>query len=88
MGVGQPALTEALVTVRLCDGVTFTRRVQGARGYPANPPTDDQLSQKFLTCAGRVVSSRAANEALTWLRGLESQPRVSGLVDLLSAVTA
>ena len=88
VGVGQPALTEALVTVRLCDGVTFTRRVQGARGYPANPPTDDQLSQKFLACAGRVVSSRVANEALTWLRGLESQPRVSGLVDLLSAVTA
>jgi len=34
------------------------------------------------------VSPQTANEALTWLRGLESQPKVSGLVDLLSAVTA
>ena len=88
VGVGQPALTEALVTVRLRDGVTFTRRAQGARGYPANPPTDDQLSQKFLACAGRVVSLQTGNEALTWLRDLEHQPKVSELVDLLSAVTA
>jgi 2-methylcitrate dehydratase len=88
VGVDQPTLTEAVVTVRLVDGRSFERRVRGARGYPSRPPTADELDRKFRACAERAVPQQVAGEALEWLRNLEHQPRVAGLMDLLSAVPA
>ena len=88
VGVDQPTLTEAVVTVRLVDGRSFERRVRGARGSPSRPPTADELDRKFRACAERAVPQQVAGEALEWLRNLEHQPRVAGLMDLLSAVPA
>ncbi len=81
VGVDQPTLTEAVVTVRLKDGRTLERRVRGARGYPVNPPTRDDLDQKFLSCARRALSTDAADDILAWLRDLDDRP-VAGLVEL------
>ena len=83
VGVGQPTLTEAVVKVRLRDGRQFERRVRGARGYPANPPTATALNQKFLSCARRAVSSERADQALAWLRDVDHRP-VAGLTELLA----
>ncbi len=84
VGGDQPALTEAVVTVRLVDGQSFRRRVRGARGYPSRPPTAEELDRKFRTCAERAVSPAAASEALEFLRDLERRPRVAALTDLLA----
>lgn len=83
VGVGQPTLTEAVVSVRLRDGREFERRVRGARGYPANPPTETDLNQKFLSCAGRAVSPTTADDALAWLHDLDRRS-VAGLTELLA----
>ncbi len=84
VGGDQPALTEAVVTVRLVDGQSFRRRVRGARGYPSRPPTAEELDRKFSICAERAVSPAAASEALEFLRDLERRPRVAALTDLLA----
>ena len=83
VGVDQPPLTEAAVTVRLKDGRRFARRVRGARGYPSRPPSSEQLDAKFLACAARAVSPPAADAALAWLRDVERQPAVSALPELV-----
>ena len=89
VGGDQPALTEAMVTVRLSDGRSLGRRVRGARGYPSRPPTAEELDRKFRICAERAVSPAAAREALDFLRDLEHRPRVAALTALLaSAVPA
>ena len=85
VGGDQPALTEAMVTVRLADGRSLERRVRGARGYPSRPPTAEELDRKFRTCAERVVSPAAASEALDFLRDLERRPRVAALTELLAS---
>jgi 2-methylcitrate dehydratase PrpD len=87
VGIDQPALTEAVVTVRLVDGQSLERRVQGARGYPSRPPTADELDQKFRACAERAVPQDIAGDALGWLRGLEDRPRVAALTELLACRT-
>ena len=84
VGVDQPPLTEAVVTVRLVDGRRFERRVRGARGYPSRPPTVAQLDQKFRSCAERAVSATVASRALDFLRDIERRPRVAALVELLA----
>ena len=84
VGIDQPALTEAVVTVRLSDGRSFERRVRGARGYPSRPPTAEQRDRKFRACAERAVSPAAADEVLGFLRGIERRPRVAALMDLLA----
>jgi 2-methylcitrate dehydratase PrpD len=87
VGIDQPTLTEAVVTVRLKDGRTLERRVRGARGYPMNPPTRDDLEQKFLSCARRTLSAEAADDALAWLRDLDQRP-IAGLVELVGQPAA
>ena len=87
VGIDQPTLTEAVVTVRLKDGRTLERRVRGARGYPMNPPTRDDLEQKFLSCARRTLSAEAADDALAWLRDLDQRP-ITGLVELVGQPAA
>ncbi|HIE93666.1 MAG TPA: hypothetical protein EYQ83_12650, partial [Acidobacteria bacterium] len=88
LGVGQPALTEAVVTVRLRNGTSLERRVRGARGYPDRPPTAAELGEKFRACAERAVSPGVAADALDWLRDLERHPRVAAFSDVLTAVPA
>ena len=79
IGVGKPALTEARVHVRLKDGRAFAQDAHGARGYPANPATQDQLDAKFLACARTVLSEPAAASLLQRLRGLETMASVTAL---------
>jgi len=74
-----PALTQARVTVRLRDGRTITHSANGARGYPAQPASDDELATKFLACARRTLAEPASDRALAILREIES---VTNLRDL------
>ncbi len=79
-----PPLTEASVRVVLRDGRELTRSAHGARGYPDRPASDAELGEKFLACAMRAISERAATEALAMLRQIESVRDVRGLTSLLA----
>ena len=78
------ALTQARVTVRLKDGRVLIARANGARGYPANPATDDELAAKFLSCAGRAMSDDEAHGALETLRHVEAVKDVREITAALS----
>ncbi|MEE2790857.1 MAG: MmgE/PrpD family protein, partial [Acidobacteriota bacterium] len=88
LGVDQPPLTEAKVVVRLRDGRLCERHARGARGYPSLPPSAQEFDRKFTVCAERAVEPSVATEVLGWLRGLERQPRVAALSDLLTRSVA
>jgi 2-methylcitrate dehydratase PrpD len=81
---GAPALTQTRVTVVLRDGRVLTERANGARGYPAQPASDEELNAKFLGCARSVIPAASAERALAVLRGFEALPNVRALTDLLS----
>jgi 2-methylcitrate dehydratase PrpD len=65
-----PPLTQARVTVTLGDGRSISASANGARGYPERPPSDDELDEKFLSCAARVMPQSRARNALTALRAI------------------
>lgn len=74
-----PALTQAQVTVRLKDGRVLIALANGARGYPARPPSDEELATKFLACASRIMPEPDARALLRKLLDLE--PRlVAGIL--------
>jgi 2-methylcitrate dehydratase PrpD len=74
-----PALTRARVTVALKDGRTIGASASGARGYPARPATEEELAEKFLTCAERTLSHDAAAGALRIVRAIDTVEDVRAL---------
>ena len=74
-----PSLTQARVTVRLTDGRTLTAAANGARGYPEQPASEDELAAKFISCATQALSAKQAASALTALRDIESIPDIRAL---------
>jgi 2-methylcitrate dehydratase PrpD len=80
-----PPLTQARVTVRLRDGRVLAREARGARGYPANPASDEDLDAKFVACARRVLTPDASARALELLREIDRLDDVRMLTAALSA---
>ena len=75
------ALTQARVTITLHDGRTLRQTANGARGYPDQPASDEELEKKFRSCARMAIADRAVSRALTMLRAIED-------IDDLRALTA
>lgn len=74
-------LSQANVTVRLKDGRTIEDRADGARGYPGRL-TEDELNTKFLACAQRSLTHRAAIQVLEVLRAIEIMANIGDLTQL------
>lgn len=66
-----PPLTQARIAIRLRSGRVLMKHANGARGYPAQPASDEELDAKFLACARRAMSEAAADRALGRLRTIE-----------------
>ena len=80
-----PPLTQARVHVRLRGGRVLTQHANGARGYPEQPASDEELDAKFLACARRAMPEPAAKRALGLLRQIEELEDVRSLTAVLSA---
>ena len=79
-----PPLSHTTVTVRRRDGQVLERSSNGARGYPARPASDAQLSAKFSECVRRVLPASVAADAWTLLSAIERVEQMSVLTELLS----
>ena len=79
-----PSLTQARVTVRLRGGRVLTASADGARGYPEQPASDQELAAKFTSCATQVLSASRAADALAALRAIESATDIRTLTPLLT----
>ena len=71
-------------TVRLRDGRVLTASANGARGYPEQPASDEELATKFTACATQTLS--AAQAPMRWRRCARSS-RVAD-IRTLTAVLA
>jgi 2-methylcitrate dehydratase PrpD len=78
-----PPLTQSRVTVRLRDGSVLTADANGARGYPAQPASDEELAAKFLACAAAALTGDRAGAALAALRDIDTNRDVRALMMLL-----
>jgi 2-methylcitrate dehydratase PrpD len=78
---GAPPLTRSRVTIRLRDGRTLVHAANGARGYPDQPASREELAEKFLSCAGKTLSPSAAGCALELLGRIDSVADVRQLTE-------
>jgi len=79
IGRGKPPLTEARVRVVLKDGRTLAKDAHGARGYPANPASADELATKFLACATVALGEPRATQVQSFFRSLETAPNLTDI---------
>jgi 2-methylcitrate dehydratase PrpD len=84
LGKEAPALTQALVTIRLRDGRILTRAANGARGYPDRPASAEELERKFTSCGMHALPRPQLQAALDCLHKFESLADVRELAELLS----
>ena len=85
LGKHAPALTQAIVTIRLRDGRVLAREANGARGYPDRPASREDLEKKFLSCGLGALHQEQLQAALTCLHKLESLPDTRQLTALLAS---
>jgi 2-methylcitrate dehydratase PrpD len=71
------------VTVTLSDGRTVERMRYYASGTPQAPLTNEQVEEKFFSCAERAVDKAAATKIFAFLNRFEQQ---SSLAELWSLV--
>jgi 2-methylcitrate dehydratase PrpD len=76
-------LSSARVSVTLRDGTVLTRSADGARGYPGRLSLDD-LAAKFMSCAHRTLTPRAAAAAWSALQEIDDMTSVRQLSTLLA----
>ena len=78
-------LTQARIVVRLRDGRTIERFVDGARGYPKKPATSGELNQKFRSCGERAIPAASVSKALHYIQNLSDEGySVGQLVTMLT----
>jgi 2-methylcitrate dehydratase PrpD len=82
LGVDRPALTQARVQISLRDGRVLSAAANGARGYPENPASEQELGTKFLSCAHRSISEDSAAMALEHLQRFERLQDVRALMSV------
>lgn len=69
--------------LRTASGRVLERETEWARGYPQNPLSPERLSAKFLDCAGPVLGSARADEALAALAGLAKVDDIRTVLSVL-----
>jgi 2-methylcitrate dehydratase PrpD len=84
LGKNAPALTQAIITIRLAGGEVLRREANGARGYPERPPSTEELGEKFRSCALQALPKDMVESALCSLHALESLKDVRTLTGQLA----
>jgi len=77
-----------IVRMRLADGTECETSVDFPVGMPARPISDADLDAKFMSCTRRALSPRAAREALSRLRRLETAASIDVITQHLSGSSA
>ncbi|MEV5876320.1 MmgE/PrpD family protein [Streptomyces sp. NPDC052101] len=73
------------LTVTLRGGTVFTRALNQPHGGPDDPLADDEIREKYRALTARVMDAGRAAEIERIVLGLETQPDLDRLVDLLAA---
>jgi 2-methylcitrate dehydratase PrpD len=71
------------VDITLKDGRRLSGYADKAKGHPKKPMSRDDLREKFMDCAGLVMSSQQAESALEHLWAISQIDRVTDLTPML-----
>jgi 2-methylcitrate dehydratase PrpD len=71
-----PALQPAIVTIRLVDGRSFTRRVEHAVGSADRPMTRDQVEEKFRRLCTGIIGGGPTESVIAVIRNLDGEADV------------
>ena len=66
------------VTINMKDGNSFTRRIDKARGTPEYPLTDEELTDKFKSCAVRTLDPSQVEQAASQIFSTSRPSQTSG----------
>lgn len=78
-----PAAAGNIITTKLTDGRTLSRRVDHPCGHAKNPMSDQQVQAKFHALADPVLGQQGAQNIVNWVSQLETTERVDSLFSLL-----
>ena len=78
-----PAQEPSKATVKLRGGKSYSKMILHSQGTPQNPMGMEELEEKFRGFASRVIPEQQAEEALRWIRQLETVNHIAKLSDLL-----
>ena len=79
-----PERRPTTVIIRLKDGSEFSSYVEHPLGEPENPPTYEQIREKFMKGAGKIIGVKKAIKILEMVEILERLDNVEVLMTLLS----
>ena len=73
------------VTINMSAGNSVTTRIEQARGTPEHPLSDEELNQKFISCASRALDSAQVHCALSQIYSLQDLPDIGDLMSTIAA---
>ena len=74
----------AEVAIARRNGATLRKRVDEARGAPAQPLSWEELEAKYRDCAGRVLDAEAIDHSLELIASLERLPSTQLLTEVVA----
>src|SRR5690606_3496962 len=80
-----PQLYACIVTLKLNDGRSFTKRVDHSKGMPEAPMSAEEMSSKFLSLAGAAIGNGSAEHLLTALATAFSCEDMATLAEQIGA---
>lgn len=85
LDVGDPSFARynTVAEVTTTDGNRYTAEMSIPRGFPQNPMTDEELTEKFRRQAAYVLDEDAIDACLDFVLSIEEQDDVARLVDVV-----
>jgi 2-methylcitrate dehydratase PrpD len=76
------------IVVKLKNGKVYSRRINRAKGDPSNPPSKEEMTQKYRDCAGFFLSPEDTSRSLDLISHLNSISDIGELMDILTFKSA
>ena len=73
------------VTINMSAGSSVTTRIEQAGGTPEHPLSDEELNQKFISCASRALDSAQVDCALSQIYCLQDLADIGELMSTIAA---
>lgn len=80
--LGYRGTMNAIITIKLMDGRQYTKRVDYAKGDPANPLTENELINKYTDCAKHAIAKENVDKSIQILMDLSNLSNINELTRL------
>lgn len=78
--IGYRGTFNTIIKISLNDGREYIKRLDYSKGSPENPLSEDELFDKYVDCARRLLPEEKVNRSVQMLKGL---PELADLTELI-----